>query len=163
MVFVKAKGGYLTTPRYGMETGVYVVNADAKSEPRLVTEEGSAPQFANENGSIYVSRTQYTSEVDWTTSLVKIDLNERNENAVAKSEFATEFALSQTVNGWHLSSVTTPMSCLYLKAGKAVTISPKMDALPVKQLDVNAGQYLHWSGEVRNFTSAWAMNCSRVN
>lgn len=147
VVFVKAKGGYLTTPWYGMETGVYVVNADAKSEPRLVTEEGSAPQFANENGSIYVSRTQYTSEVDWTTSLVKIDLNERKENAVAKSEFATEFALSPDgewlafVERYHAYVMPLP------KAGKAVTISPKMDALPVKQLDVNAGQYLHWSGD----------------
>jgi imidazolonepropionase-like amidohydrolase len=31
-------------------------------------------------------------------------------------------------------------------AGKVITISQKMEALPVRQLDVNAGDYLHWSG-----------------
>ena len=32
-------------------------------------------------------------------------------------------------------------------AGKTFTIGPKMKNLPVKQLDVNSGDYLHWSGD----------------
>ncbi|MFO1337235.1 MAG: hypothetical protein U1F53_03215 [Burkholderiaceae bacterium] len=33
------------------------------------------------------------------------------------------------------------------QTGKPVTVGPKMDALPVRRLDVNAGQSMHWSGD----------------
>jgi imidazolonepropionase-like amidohydrolase/Tol biopolymer transport system component len=147
VAFVKAKGGYLTTPWYGMDTGVYIVNADGKSAPRLVTEEGTAPQFGKDASALYVSRTKYSGEVDWTTSLVRIPLDGKPEQAVAKSEFAGEFAISPDGEwlafGERFHAYVTPLPL----AGKPVTIGQKMDALPVKQLDVNAGQYLHWSGD----------------
>ncbi|HTD02552.1 hypothetical protein, partial [Undibacterium sp.] len=56
VVFVKARGGYLTTPWYGMDAGVFAVNSDGKTAPRLVTEEGSAPQFGKDNDAVYVTR-----------------------------------------------------------------------------------------------------------
>ncbi|MDE2429365.1 MAG: PD40 domain-containing protein, partial [Burkholderiales bacterium] len=147
VAFVKAKGGYLTTPWYGMETGVFIVKADGTSAPRLLTDEGSAPQFGKDPDALYVSRTKYTSEVDWTTSLVRIPLDGKPEQAVAKSEFAGEFALSPDgawlAFGERFHAYVTPLPL----AGKPITIGQKMDALPVRQLDVNAGQYLHWSGD----------------
>lgn len=147
IVFVKAKGGYLTTPWYGVDTGVYIANADGKSAPVLVTEDGSAPQFGKDSSAVYVSRTKYTGEVDWTTSLVRVPLDKSPEQAVAKSEFAGEFAISPDGEwlafGERFHAYVTPLPL----AGKPVTIGQKMDALPVKQLDVNAGQYLHWSGD----------------
>ena len=147
VVFVKSKGGYLTTPWYGLETGVYVVDADGKSPVRLLTEEGSAPQFGKDSKEVFVSRTKYTSEVDWTTSLVKISLDGKPEQAVATSEFAGEFAISPDGQwlafGERFHAYVTPLPV----AGKAITIGAKMDSLPVKQLDINAGQYLHWSGD----------------
>ena len=147
VAYVKAKGGYLTSPWYSMDTGVFLTNVDGKSEPRLLTEEGSAPQFGKDGQAVYVTRTQYTGEVDWTTSLVRLSLDGKPEQAVAKSEFAGEFAISPDGEwlafGERYHAFVTPLPL----AGKAVTIGQKMDALPVKQLDVNAGQYLHWSGD----------------
>ncbi|MBC3863674.1 PD40 domain-containing protein [Undibacterium jejuense] len=147
VVFVKSKGGYLTTPWFAMETGVYIVDADGKSPARLLTEEGSAPQFGKDSKEVFVSRTKYTSEVDWTTSLVKIPLDGKPEQAVANSEFAGEFAISPDGQwlafGERFHAYVTPLPTV----GKPFTIGPKMDALPVKQLDINAGQYLHWSGD----------------
>ena len=32
-------------------------------------------------------------------------------------------------------------------ASKPITVGAKMDALPVRQLDVDAGEYLSWSGD----------------
>lgn len=147
--FVKSKGGYLTTPWHGMETGVYVAAADGSGEAKLVTEEGSNPQWADRSDVLYVSRTKYSGEVDWTTSLVRLDLQSHQEAPVAKSEFAGEFALSPDGQwlafGERFHAYVTPLP----QAGKPVTIGKNMDALPVKQLDVNAGQYLHWSGDGR--------------
>ncbi|MDP1978238.1 amidohydrolase family protein [Undibacterium sp.] len=147
VAYVKAKGGYLTTPWHGMETGVFLTNADGKSEPRLLTEEGGSPQFGKDGQAVYVTRTQYTGEVDWTTSLIRLSLDGKPEQPVAKSEFAGEFAISPDGEwlafGERYHAYVTPLPL----AGKAITIGQKMDALPVKQLDVNAGQYLHWSGD----------------
>ena len=147
VVFVKSKGGYLTTPWYAMDTGVFIVDTEGKAAPRLVTEDGNAPQFGKDAKEIFVSRTKYTNEVDWTTSLVRIPLDGKPEQAVASSEFAGEFAISPDGQwlafGERYHAYVTPLPAV----GKAITISPKMDALPVKQLDINAGQYLHWSGD----------------
>ncbi|MFZ6765454.1 amidohydrolase family protein [Undibacterium sp. Di26W] len=147
VTYVKAKGGFLTSPWFGMETGVFLASVDGKSEPRLLTDEGSAPQFGKDSDAVYVTRTQYTGEVDWTTLLVRLPLDGKPEQPVAKSEFAGEFAISPDGEwlafGERYHAYVTPLPL----AGKAVTIGQKMDALPVKQLDVNAGQYLHWSGD----------------
>ena len=147
VVFVKTKGGYLTTPWFSMETGVYLVDADGKGTPRLVTEEGSAPQFGKDASEVFITRTKYTGEVDWTTSLVRVPLDGKPEQAVATGDFAGDFAISP--NGQWLAwgeryhAYVAPLPAV----GKAITISPKMDSLPVKQLDINAAQYLHWSGD----------------
>ncbi|GGC78288.1 amidohydrolase family protein [Undibacterium terreum] len=152
VVFVKSRGGYLTTPWYGLEPGVYAVDADGKGAPRLVTEEGSAPQFGKDSDTLYVTRTKHSGEVDWTTSLVRINLDNKpgrtkEEQSVATGEFVSDFALSPD-GAWlayqeRFHTYVTPLPL----AGKAVTIGPKAEALPVKQLDVNAGDYLHWSGD----------------
>ncbi len=148
VAFVKSKGGYLTTPWYGLETGVYTVNADGKAAPHLVTEDGSAPQFGKDSATVYVTRTKHTGEVDWTTSLVRIKLDKSEaEQPVATGEFVSDFSLSPD-GAWlayqeRFHSYVMPLPL----AGKAVTIGPKAEALPVRQLDVNEGDYLHWSGD----------------
>jgi len=147
VAYEKTRGGYLTTPWHGMETGVYLVNTDGKSEPALITEDGSNPQFAKDNQNVYVTRTQYSGEVDWSTSLVRITLKNGEERSIAKGDFVSDFAISP--NGDWLSfterfhTFVTPLP----QAPKAIAVSSRMDGLPVKQLDVNAGEYLHWSGD----------------
>ena len=153
VVFVKSKGGYLTSPWHALETGVYVVSADGKGEPKRITEDGAAPQFAASSDAVYVTRAGVNNEVDWYSKLVRIDLSggdavtASKETEIAKSEFAHEFALSPDgkwlafVERFH--AYVTPLP----QTGKPLSIGPKMDALPVKQLDVNAGEYIHFSGD----------------
>ncbi|PTT93413.1 amidohydrolase, partial [Pelomonas sp. HMWF004] len=43
----------------------------------------------------------------------------------------------------------TPLPAVQGQAGKVLTVGAKMDALPVRQLDINAGNSLHWSGDSR--------------
>lgn len=147
VVFVKARGGYLTSPWHGLETGVFAVAADGKSLPRKIADDGNAPQFSNESEAVYLTRTKYSGEVDWTTSLFRVALDKTEDVAVAKGDFVSSFSISP--NGkwlafnerFHAYVMPMPM------AGKPISVGAKVDALPVKQLDVNAGDYLHWSGD----------------
>ena len=147
VVYVKSRGGYLTTPWYGIETGVFVVSADGKGTPRLLADEGREPQFGKDSDHVYLTRMVKTGEVDWDMQLVRLKLDKSEEQVIVKSEFANEFAISPDgawlAFGERFHTYVMPLPL----AGKTFTVGPKMENLPVKRLDVNTGDYLHWSGD----------------
>lgn len=152
VAFVKQRGGWLTTPWQGTEYGVYVAQADgAANTLQRVSKDGESPQWGERNDAIYVQRTQFTGEVDFVRRLVRVALDApfdgTREIEVAKSEFATDFTVSPDgrwlgfVERFHAFVTPLPL------AGKVFTVGPKMDALPVRQLDTDAGQSLHFGGD----------------
>jgi len=150
VVYVKSKGGFLTTPWYGLDTGVYATSSDGKGVPRLLTEDGRAPQFGKDSDYVYVTRNVSTGEVDFYTQLVRVKMDRTEEQPLVKNEMATGFSLSPD-GAWlafreRFHAYVTPLPL----AGKLLTIDKKMKSLPVKQLDVNTGDYLHWSGDSRS-------------
>ena len=147
VVYSKARGGYLTTPWYGNETGIFAASTDGKTAPHLITEDGRAPLFGRDSDHVYVSRTTYSGETEWTTQLVRVKLDKSDEQIITKGEMATEFAISPD-GAWlafgerfHTYVMPLPLT------GKAIAIGQKMEALPIKQLDVNSGKYVHFSGD----------------
>jgi imidazolonepropionase-like amidohydrolase/Tol biopolymer transport system component len=147
VVYIKSAGGFLTSPWYGLNTGVYAVSSDGKGEARLLSEEGEAPQFGKDSDYVYVTRTKSTGEVDWMTSLVRIKMDKTEEMPVATGEFVNKFSISPD-GQWlafneRFHTYITPLPL----AGKAVSVSSKSEALPVAKLDVNAGEYVHWAGD----------------
>ena len=149
VAFVKQGGGYLTTPWYGLDPGVYMAAVDGSGTARRICDEGSAPQFGPDPRFLYVTRTQYTSEVDFHTDLIQIRLDTLAEQVIAKSEMATDYALSpdgsQLAYTEHFHAFVTPLPL----AGKTINIGKGSEGLPVRQFDVNGGDYLHWSGNGR--------------
>jgi imidazolonepropionase-like amidohydrolase/Tol biopolymer transport system component len=147
IAYTKKRGGNLTTPWYGLETGVYLTPSDGSGTPVRITEEGHSPQFGPDSKNLYVTRNQTTGEVDFHSELVRINLDNRQEQVIAKSEFATLYALSPDATHlaynerFHVFVSPLPL------AGKTLTLGKGNDGLPVKQFDVNAGDYLHWSGD----------------
>ncbi len=147
VVYVKASGGYLTSPWHGLDTGVYRVATDGKSKPERLTKSGREPQFGATNDAVYVTRASMQKEVDFASKLVRIDLADRKETEVATSEFVSEYAVSP--DGRWLAfeerehAYVTPLPM----ASKPIAVGAKMETLPVRQLDVDAGEYLHWSGD----------------
>ena len=147
VVYVKSRGGFLTTPWHGLEPGVYAVATDGKAVPRLIADEGDAPQFGKDAEHVYLTRNFKTGEVEWEMQLVRVALDQSPEQVIVKSEFANEFALSPD-GAWLAFSERFHTYVMPLPlAGKTFSIGPKMENLPVRQLDVNAGEYLHFSGD----------------
>ncbi|OYU45665.1 MAG: amidohydrolase, partial [Burkholderiales bacterium PBB4] len=148
VVYVKATGGYLTAPWNAMETGVYTVAAAGGSAPVRIAKDGDAPQFGNRNDVVFVTRQGEKEEVDLFSKLVKIDLADQGrETEIAKSEFVSEFLVSPD-GKWlafteRFHSYVTPL----VQSSKPISVGSKMTALPVKQLDVNAAEWLHWAAD----------------
>ncbi len=146
VVYVKSKGRALMSPWYGLDRGIFKVSADGRGKPTLVTEDGRSPQYGADGNQLFVTRTASTGEVDSMTSLVRIRLDRNQEHTLVKGEFVTNFTVSP--DGAYLAyreRFHTWVSPLPM-AGKTVTIGEKTDALPVRQLDLDAGDYLHWAG-----------------
>ena len=149
VVYTRSRGGYLTSPWQGTETGIYRVAADGTGEPARVTKEGAAPQFGASNDRVYVTRTSVKNEVDLATTLVSMTLTGAEEREVVQTEKATEFAVSPDgrwlafVEGFQAYVMPFPQT------GKRLDVGPKAESIPVRQVTVNAGEYLHWSGDSR--------------
>ena len=147
VVYVKSRGGHLTSPWHGLDTGVYRVAADGKGKPERLAKDGRAPQFGAGNDAVFVTRADVKKEVDWFSKLVRIDLADRKETEVATSEFVSDYAVSP--DGRWLAfqerehAYVTPLPL----ASKPIAVGAKMEGLPVRQLDADAGEYLHWSGD----------------
>jgi imidazolonepropionase-like amidohydrolase/Tol biopolymer transport system component len=156
VVYLKGQGGQLLSPWNALEPGVYVVSAAGSGTPRLIDEDGTEPQFGADNDHIYVTHAGADNEVDLYSKLVRVKLDRSESVEVAKSEFVSEFAVSPD-GRWlafaeRYHSYVTPMPAV----GKPISLGAKMDSLPVRQLDVNSGEYLHWSGDSKSVHFALA-------
>ncbi|WP_374435792.1 amidohydrolase family protein [Inhella sp.] len=146
VVYQKAKGGYLTTPWQGLGQGLFMSRVDG-SELQQLSKTGHSPQWGADSKAVFFTRSGSISEVDSEHKLVRLDLATREETPIAKGEFASEFTVSPDgrwlgfIERFH--TYITPLP----QTGKLLTVGSKMDALPVKRLDVNAGESLHWSGD----------------
>lgn len=153
LVFRKVKGGSLTSPWHGLETGLFITRADGTGTPERISRDGSGAQFGAASDTLYFTRVASTSEVDQRFSLIRMQLKDRSETEIARSDFASEYTVSP--DGRWLGFVershayVTPLPAAQGQAGKVLSVGAKMDALPVRQLDVDAGHDLHWSGDSR--------------
>jgi imidazolonepropionase-like amidohydrolase/CubicO group peptidase (beta-lactamase class C family)/Tol biopolymer transport system component len=147
VVYVKSRGGFLTPPWQGLDTGVYLANADGSGEPVRLTKDGDSPIFGARSDEVFVTRTTQPAETEVRRSLWRIHTVDRSENEVARGEFVSEYSVSPDgrwlgfVERFHAYVAPFPLS------GKPLTVGPRMDGMPVRQLSLNAGQNLHFSGD----------------
>jgi len=151
VVYVKARGGFLTPPWYSLDTGIFIAPANdddkGSGKPQRLSKDGDSPQFGARSDEVFFTRSSVQNEVDVRRSLMRLQLTERLEIEVARSEFASEYSVSPD-GRWlgfveRFQAYVTPLPM----TGKALTVGPKMDGMPVRQLSLNAGQALHWSGD----------------
>lgn len=151
LVYRKIRGGGLTSPWHSLDTGLYLVAADGSGKPERISKDGSGAQFGARSDELFFTKTSSPSEVDQRFSLMRLNLRDHAETEVARSDFASEYSVSPDgqwlgfVERFH--AYVTPLPRVQGQSGKAIAVGAKMDALPVRQLDADAGSTLHWSGD----------------
>jgi len=143
VVYRKISGGHITNPTWDLNTGIYSVSAKGErkaNKPFLITEDGQQPHFGNSNDNIYVVREGEKPQ------LAFVSLDGKDDRALYQGKFATEYRVSP--DGEYLAFAerfkvfVTP----FIERGDVITIGPKGENLPVKQLSVRAGQGINWHG-----------------
>ena len=144
VVYRKISGGFITSPAWSLNTGIYAVSAKGErkaGKPELITEFGSQAHFGANNENIYVVRDGDEPQ------LAYVSLDGKDDRTLYQGKFATEYRVSP--NGEYLAFAerfkvfVTP----FVERGTVINIGPKGDNLPVEQLSVRAGQGINWHGD----------------
>ena len=152
LAYEKARGGFLTSPWWGLNLGVYVAAADSSTAPERITADGEAPQFGARDDELFVSREAEKSEVERAYSLVRIDLHERRETTLATSEYASDYRVSPD-GRWLGFTERFHAYLLPLPAvGKPLNLSAQADSLPLRRLDRDAAENLRFAADAASVT-----------
>lgn len=153
LVWEKTGGGYLTSPLWGRDPGVYAVSPAGKdAAPRLISTRGGEPQFGSTGDRVYLTVRDGGPDTDGV-SLISVPLNgatpAESERTHFKSDWATELRVSPDGKWVAFAERYNAYAVPFVDTGKAVVVAPKGTNLPIVKLSREAGQELHWSGDSR--------------
>lgn len=148
VVFGKVSGGYLTSPLWSRDTGVYRVDLEG-GEPTLVTKKGTRPRFGATAERVFLTDYAFDKEAD-NAKLISVKLDGSEERTHYKSTWATEYEVSP--NGKWVAFVEryNVHVAPFVDTGRTVDIGPDAKSLPVAKVTKEAGSYVHFSADSRS-------------
>ena len=150
IVYRRTGGGYLRTPAFSSEPGVYRVPIDGGGKPVLVTEEGDTPHFGADGDRVFVLR-----RADGKRKLVSLELDGSDERTHLQSEWASDFRVAPDGRWVSFIERFHVYVAPFIATGQPIDIGPKTTAVPVKRVTRDAGYWLHWSGDSK--TLHWSL------
>ncbi|BDX07227.1 amidohydrolase family protein [Planctobacterium marinum] len=146
ITYRKFTGGYLLSPQWSVEPGIYVHNlADGSS--KRVSKSGSNPHFAGENKRVYF--TQSVGGTDYPErQLVSVNLDgEDKKEHLYGADNILEYRLSPDKKWVAFTQQYKPYVAAFADIGKRLSINAGSSDIPVQQISKEAGEYLSWTGK----------------
>jgi Tol biopolymer transport system component/imidazolonepropionase-like amidohydrolase len=131
-------------PEYGVETGLFVVDAAGGGTPKLVREGGTDPQFDTTGKRLYFRERREDKYV-----LASVDLSGGDEQVHFRSDNATQIVPSPDGKWVAFAERYHAFVAAFPRSGRPVDLGPEISAYPVARVSRDAGMYLHWSGDSR--------------
>lgn len=146
VTYRKITGGYLLSPKWSVEPGIYVTNLDDETHTR-VAKRGVSPHFSGNNERVYfttvVGGTPFTE-----TQLVSVDLNgEDKREHLYGADKISEYRLSHDGKWIAFVHQYNAYVAPFKQMGKRQSIGPKSTSIPVTQVSSRAGEYLTWHAD----------------
>ena len=131
-------------PAYGVEPGLFVVDAAGSERPRLVREGGTDPQFDHSGKRLYFRERREDKFV-----LASVELSGADEQVHFRSDNATQIVPSPDGKWVAFAERYHAFVAAFPRSGRPVDLGPEVSAYPVARISRDAGMYLHWSGDSR--------------
>jgi imidazolonepropionase-like amidohydrolase/Tol biopolymer transport system component len=147
LVYEKRGGGYVTSPLWSKDPGIYRIPA-AGGTPELVTKEGASPQFAADGKRVFLMKVSSEKDAD-RRELFSLELDGSDRRTHLVSQWATEFALSPDGKWVAFVERFNAYVAPFVPTGREVSIGPKTTAVPVTKVSRDAGENLQFSGDSR--------------
>ena len=145
IVFEKSGGGRLRSPLYSHDPGVYRISVNG-GQPVRISRGGNRPQFGQSSDRVFLQRTKTEKDAD-NRKLYSVDLDGHEEREHFSSQWATDYRISP--DGSHIAFVERFNVYLapFVLTGSSVSIGPEFKGLPVSKMSVEAGDWVHYSGD----------------
>ncbi len=145
VVYVKSTGGFLVSPLWAHDPGVYKV-ATKGGGPVLIAKDGANPQFGAEPARVYLYSEEDGKDTDKHT-LWSIGLDGLDRRTNLTSENAVQFALSADGKWVAFQERFNAYIAPFVATGRDQAIGPKSKAIPVARASHDAGENLQFSGD----------------
>ena len=149
IVFEKRGGGYLTSPNYSENEGVYSVPVSGGT-PRLIARDTSAPQFGADNDRVFM-----LARADGNLQLISADLDGEARRVHAQGELANDFKVSPRGDYVAFRQNYEVFAMPLLPGGQTVTVGEKTSSLPVTRVSKGGADYIGWTDS--GSTLHWSM------
>jgi imidazolonepropionase-like amidohydrolase/Tol biopolymer transport system component len=142
IVFEVSKGGWLSSPDWSIDTGVFEIPADG-GPARQITSEGSNPHFGSRSDRLYVTRPVEDGD---GIALVSIDRNGEAPLVHARAEYARRFEVAPDDRhlafreNYHVYVLPLP------PGGKPLDLGTSVKSVPMVRASGDGGNYPGWSG-----------------
>ncbi|MFL6723354.1 MAG: amidohydrolase family protein, partial [Sphingomicrobium sp.] len=144
IAYRKTSDGFLTTPLYGKDTGIYVVPVKGGT-PKRVAKTGSQPMFGATSDRVF-----FTATGDEEKRLLKsVSIQGTDEVTHLISQNASRFALSPDEQFIAWTERYQAYVMPFVRSGRSIDIAPDSKALPLSKVSADAGDWIHWSGNSR--------------
>ncbi|WP_407929743.1 amidohydrolase family protein [Kangiella shandongensis] len=142
-VYQAISGGYITSPLYSEDTGIFSVDLD-EEEVTKVSDSGSNPFFAGESDRVFFSKTVPHGQT-YESKLISTDLAGHEEREHYAGNWISDFAVSPDQKWLAFTQRYQVYVTPFVKSGKAITTGPDARNLPVKKFSTFSGANLAWS------------------
>lgn len=142
VVFRKGSGGWLTSPLWGHDEGLYAVPTRGGT-PKLITRSAVGAHFGAQSDRVFF----VGSAAKGKRELRSVELDGSDERTHLGSEKATRVRVSPDGKWVAFQEGFNAFIAPFPATGKSFDIGPETKALPVAQVSRDAGDYLHWSGD----------------
>ncbi len=144
ITYRKTRDGYLTTPMWGRDTGLYVVPARGGT-PKRVAKDGSQPHFGRTGDRIFFSADGEDSK----HLLNSVSLAGTDEVTHLISDNAADFQVSPDEQYVAWTERYQAYVMPFVRSGRSMEVGPDGKSLPQSQVSADAGDWIHWSGNSR--------------
>jgi imidazolonepropionase-like amidohydrolase/Tol biopolymer transport system component len=140
IAFEKREGGYLTSPDFSENAGLYVMATDGSGEPRLVTRDGANPQWGTASDRLFMLGSEAGG-----LALVSTDLNGEARRVHAKGDLANDLRISPDGRTIAFRQNYEVFAMPLVPGGKPVDVSETGGSLPVTKVSTGGADYLGWA------------------
>ena len=139
IAFEMGEGGYLTSPDWSVENGVYRVAASGGAAQR-VAKGAASPHFGADNDRLFM-----VARDSGKLALISSNLDGEAKRTHARGELTNDYSVSPDGKFFAFRQSYEAYVMPLLPGTQAVSISPKTKSLPVIRVSDSGADYIHWS------------------
>ena len=139
IAFESGRGGFLTSPKWSENPGVYRV-ATAGSDPVRIAKDGNEPQFGTANDRVFMVMTEKGKR-----QLISTDLNGEGKRVHATGELVNDYQVSPDGQYFAFRQNYEAFVMPLLPGTQDVSVDAKGGPLPVTRVSAEGADFINWS------------------